>query len=134
MLIEIENNIEEIDRACDLTRAFCLQHKISDEKCHDITLIVDEIMTNIIKYAYSDKQSHTFSLLMEKNDIHIAICFLDDGTEFDPLAAKTPDISSTCIEDRPIGGLGIFIVRQLAEDVKYSRVGNLNRLDIVVNV
>lgn len=134
MLLSIKNDINEISRVCDEVEKFCVSHKISTEKYHDIILILDEIVTNIIMYAYPDDGEHDFTMEMEAIDGNIYICLSDNGIPFDPLDKSDPDVNS-CLEEREIGGLGIFIVRQLSDVVEYSRTdNNENQLKIVVSV
>jgi anti-sigma regulatory factor (Ser/Thr protein kinase) len=133
MLVKIKNNIEEISRVCDKIREFCVEIGAPDEKYHDLVLILDEIVANVINYAYPDGKEHTFTLQMDKEGEYISITLVDDGIPFDPLSQEDPDVDSS-IEERQIGGLGIFIVKQLSEVVEYSRVDDQNRLYIRVSI
>jgi len=133
MLIKIKNSISEIEKVCDQVKSFCSENGISDEKYHDIVLILDEIVTNVINYAYPPEEEHVFALSITKDNEYIYIKLIDAGIAFNPLSIEDPDVASS-IEDRAIGGLGIFLVRQLSEFVEYSRVDNKNHLDIKVAV
>lgn len=134
MLIKIENKVDEISRLCDEIKQFCTDNNVSDEKYHDIVLILDEIVTNVISYAYPDGGVHTFTLDIHKgDDQRIYIKLVDDGIPFDPLSQDEADTDSS-LEERQIGGLGIFIVKHLAEAVEYSRLDDKNNLDIVVSM
>jgi anti-sigma regulatory factor (Ser/Thr protein kinase) len=133
MLIDIKNDVKEIDRVCDKVKNFCMEHSISNEKYHDIILILDEITSNIINYAYPDDKEHWFSVFLEKKEERLVIKFLDNGMAFNPLKKETPDTESS-IEERQIGGLGIFIVKQLSEFIEYSRIDDKNQLEITVSV
>ena len=134
MLIKIENKVDEISRLCDEVKKFCNDNQISDSKYHDIVLILDEMVTNVISYAYPDGGVHTFTLDIHRgDDQRIYIKLVDDGIPFDPLAQDESDIDSS-LEKRQIGGLGIFIVKHLAEAVEYSRLDDKNNLDIVVSM
>jgi serine/threonine-protein kinase RsbW/sigma-B regulation protein RsbU (phosphoserine phosphatase) len=133
MLIKIKNNIEEIRRICDHVTEFCTDNGISEEKFHDIVLILDEIVTNVISYAYPDEDQHDFILDISKENDRIVIKLVDSGIPFDPLDKSDPDVDSA-IEERQIGGLGIFLVKQLAETVEYSRTDDNNQLLITVSL
>jgi serine/threonine-protein kinase RsbW/sigma-B regulation protein RsbU (phosphoserine phosphatase) len=102
---------------------------VSDEKCHDITLILDEIITNVVNYAYPDNKEHELSVSIDKIGVHITIRLVDSGIAFDPLAKEDPDVDSN-LEERKVGGLGIFLAKQLSDDFKYSRINGQNQLDI----
>ncbi|MDR0631892.1 MAG: ATP-binding protein [Holosporaceae bacterium] len=133
MLLKIKNNIEEMSRICDTVREFCVGNGIPDERYHDIILVLDEVVTNVINYAYQDEEEHEFSLYLDKDDQNVSIKLIDNGMAFNPLEQEDPDICSS-IEERQIGGLGIFIVKQLAEVVEYSRIDEQNQLSIVIAV
>jgi anti-sigma regulatory factor (Ser/Thr protein kinase) len=133
MLIKIKNNIEEISRICDQVSDFCAKNEISEEKFHDIVLILDEVVTNVISYAYPDGDQHDFMLDISKENDRIFIKLVDSGIPFDPLGKTDPDVESD-IEERQIGGLGIFLVKQLAEVVECSRTDDQNQLSITVSV
>lgn len=133
MLINMKNNHQEISRMCDEIKNFCAANNVSDAKYHDIVLIVDEIVANIINYAYPDQMEHEFSLNIIKENDRVCIKIVDGGIPFDPLNHKDPDTSAE-IEERQIGGLGIFLVKQLSEYVEYSRIDDRNQLDIVVEL
>ncbi|MDR2158005.1 MAG: ATP-binding protein [Holosporaceae bacterium] len=133
MLLKIKNSISEIGRICDSVKRFCFKNDISTKKCHDITLILDEIVTNIIKYAYTDKKEHQITLSIQKKKECVSIKLTDDGIHFDPLSQITPDVTSS-IEKRQIGGLGIFIAKQLSDAIAYSRINEKNQLQIIVSI
>ena len=132
MLVELKNNIEEIDRLCKIVEDFCKKNGI-DYKYHDVALILDEMVTNVINYAYPDGKPHDFYLEIEKKDEHLHMRLVDNGVAFDPLKEDVADTESD-LEDRPIGGLGIFLVKQLSEDVAYERKNDQNHLFIKVSL
>ncbi|MDR2268058.1 MAG: ATP-binding protein [Holosporaceae bacterium] len=133
MQFNIKNDINEVSRICDEVQAFCEKEGVSEEKYHDLALILDEMITNVINYAYPDGGEHTFILKIEKINDRINISLVDNGVPFDPLSLGDPDTESS-IEERQIGGLGIFIVKQLSEIVEYSRIDDKNNLDIKVSI
>jgi len=134
MQIKIKNNVDEIARLCDEVKKFCDDNGVSEDKYHDIVLILDELATNVINYAYPDGGTHTFTLDLHKDgDERIVMKLSDDGIPFDPLARDNPDTESS-LEEREIGSLGIFIVKQLSEVVEYSRVDDKNHLVVIVSI
>ncbi len=133
MLLKVRNDIQEIDRICNDIKEFCSSNNIDEKKCFDILLIVDELATNIIRYAFNDEQEHIFDILLEKNNQTIHIQLTDDGIPFDPLKKSDPDTDAS-LEDRNIGGLGIFFAKQLSKLITYARIENKNQLDILVSL
>lgn len=95
-----------------------------------IDLTVEEIFVNIAHYAYEDKCGKaeiTVELLMDPAGIHIE--FRDAGVPYDPLSHKDPDVTLTA-EERRIGGLGIYLVKQQMDHLTYQRDGEENLLTI----
>lgn len=87
---------------------------------------VDEIFSNISKFAYGDGVGKvTFRLDVSEEETSLTI--IDQGQAFDPLQNEEPDVSLS-VEDREIGGLGIFLVKKLMDSVSYERSGNNNIL------
>ena len=83
-------------------------------------LAVEEVFVNIASYAYKEKNGFAeISVRVTEHGECAKICFADEGEHFDPLSVPEPDITLSS-EERQIGGLGIFLLRQLAEDVDYS--------------
>lgn len=133
MIINIKNDISEIGEVCNKIDQFCIENNIPNKKRQDIDLIVDELASNVIFYAYPDGEQHSFTLSMELNDGVVTIKMVDTGTPFNPLNKDDPDIELSA-EERQIGGLGIFLVKQLSEKVSYQRLNDKNHLTIVVSI
>lgn len=133
MIINIKNDISEINEVCNKIDQFCAENNIPNKKRQDIDLIVDELASNVIFYAYPDGEEHSFTLSLDLVDGVVTIKIIDAGSEFNPLNKDDPDIELSA-EEREIGGLGIFLVKQLSEKVSYQRLNNKNHLTIVVSI
>lgn len=95
-----------------------------------LDVAVEEIYVNIAHYAYgSGDGTAKISMDIDEEERLITIEFRDSGMEFDPLARPDPDTTLSA-EDRPIGGLGIFMVKKSMDDVTYSRIGGENILTL----
>jgi anti-sigma regulatory factor (Ser/Thr protein kinase) len=91
-------------------------------------LAFDEILANITSYAYDDPQAgHAIEVSCRWDGATLSAEVVDDGRPFDPLAAGEPDLEAG-LEEREVGGLGLFLVRQLMDKVAYRREGDRNRL------
>lgn len=102
---------------------------VPGEVVYSCSLALEEIFTNIIRHAYADAGAHEVRFVVRLTADHVVLEFADDGRAFDPLAAKPPDLERPHAE-RPIGGLGIHLVRTLADRVDYARAGGHNRLTV----
>ena len=91
-------------------------------------VVLDEIVSNIVRCSGAG----SFSLGLAQTDDGLEMVFSDDGTAFDPLTeVAAPDITAG-VEDRGIGGLGIFMVKKMAKSAAYRRVDGKNVLTVVV--
>jgi serine/threonine-protein kinase RsbW len=125
----IENRIEEIPVLAEKIERLAEEEKLSDELTMNINLVLEEALSNIIYYAFSDNKKHLINILLSVEDKKLTIKITDDGTPFDPTLHKEPDISLP-VEEREIGGLGILLISKIMDTVKYSRDKNLNILTL----
>ncbi|MCD6205001.1 MAG: ATP-binding protein [Candidatus Marinimicrobia bacterium] len=125
--IQILNKIPEIKRVCDAVADFNRQHSLSEKIIFTFHLAIDEILTNIISYGYTDQNDHNIDIpySLEKNQLKLKIT--DDGNPFDPTQAPKPDLKSD-LEHRKIGGLGIYLIKNMMNDIKYSSENGKNTL------
>ncbi len=94
-----------------------------------LDIAVEEIFVNIAHYAYGAEGAGGAVLQFEISPEEAMITFIDEGTAYDPLAKEDPDITLSA-EERPIGGLGIFMVKKSMDDVTYRREDDKNILTI----
>jgi anti-sigma regulatory factor (Ser/Thr protein kinase) len=114
------------ERLDALFRAGCLSADTSSE----LELIVEEVLVNIISYAYAAPGEGRVSLDARVDPNAVTLVFRDFGAPFDPLARRPPDLDVPHAE-RPIGGLGIFLTTELASEVAYERRDGSNVLTVV---
>ncbi|MBU0713826.1 MAG: ATP-binding protein [Verrucomicrobia bacterium] len=90
-------------------------------------MALDEALTNVVLYAYPENQRGTVGIRICRNDNTITAEVVDHGKPFDPTAHPAPDITLP-IEQRPIGGLGIHLMRNLVTSLRYYQKKGENRL------
>lgn len=91
-----------------------------------LQLACEEIFSNIVFYAFEGRDgAHEISIHLECKDGVASVRFHDRGKEFNPLSHEMPDVDQA-LEDREIGGLGIFLVRKTMDSVHYERRGQEN--------
>ncbi len=100
-----------------------------------LRLAVDEIATNIITYGYSDTRAAPAIMLECRiTDVQIIIRLIDRGRVFDPLSISTdPDDLTKPLQERRVGGLGVFLAKSCVDDFRYERVQDANHNTFVVN-
>src|SRR5690349_18076703 len=123
--LRLLNRPEEIKRLQATLEQFGARHRWPIEVLHEIELVIEEWVTNIISYAFDDAAEHQIAFLLEAYPDHVEIQTQDDGKPFDPLSLPHPDFTLP-VEQRPIGGLGIYMIRKLTDEAHYSREGSQN--------
>jgi len=127
--ISIKNRIEETTGVTDLVEQTSLEAGFEQKEVYDILIALDEILSNIVYYAYPDGSTGVIDIEIKFDGETIEIRFIDCGVPFDPLTKADPDLSIP-VEEREIGGLGIFIVKKLMNEVSYVRENEKNILMI----
>ncbi|MDD4171557.1 MAG: ATP-binding protein [Syntrophomonas sp.] len=127
MNCEIKADLAGIERLAEIIEEYGKTHNISPKIIFGINLSLDELITNTINYGYKGDKEHRIGVQLTLTPEEIEVEISDDGLSFNPLDQPPPDINQS-IEDRPIGGLGIHLVRKMMDQVKYQRQGDKNIL------
>ena len=99
-----------------------------------ISVAVEEIFVNIASYAYApEKGKATVRVEVSKEPVSVTITFVDHGVPYDPLAREDPDVTLSA-DEREIGGLGIFMTKQIMDDVAYEYKDGKNILTLKKNL
>ena len=109
----------------DMVGALERARDLPEDVVFAINVVLDELISNIVKYGYTDDAVHDIHVKLSATDSAVEIGIEDDGRAFDPCAAPEPDLSLP-LEQRPVGGLGLHFVRKLMDDIKYKRENNRN--------
>lgn len=131
--LSIQNRIENLNKVAGFVEEFGEENNLDNKTSFELNLILDELVTNIISYAYEDKNEHTIEITMEKSDNTINIQSIDDGKEFNPLNKEEVNIDAA-IDERKVGGLGIHIVKQKTDEIHYERKGSKNILNLIKKI
>jgi len=128
-LIELTlvNRSSELQRLASELERFAQNHRIPEPDIHAFSLSLDELVTNTIAYGYDDQGPHEIRVRLTLANGRLSAEVEDDGRPFNPLTAPQPDLTSA-VEDRPVGGLGIHLVRSLMDHVDYRRESGKNHL------
>lgn len=102
-------------------------HDLAPEQAFRADVCLAEAFGNIVSYAYADHSEHWVTIDAEIQRDTLSLRIEDDGRPFDPLQLP-PRPQPTCLDDAPIGGLGIHLIRTMADEIGYERQGNHNHL------
>jgi serine/threonine-protein kinase RsbW len=125
--ITISNAASELARVSAVADQFAAANQLSSDVTADLHVALDEVLTNIIKYGYTEDRAHEISIHLRVEDGVLVGEVEDDGRPFDPLKVPEPDVKAP-LKERRIGGVGIHFVRKLMHEVNYRRVAERNRL------
>lgn len=123
------NDLAEIRRVIAALETFGEDHALPPRVVTHMSLALDELMTNIITYGFDTPGPHSITLTLDLDDDALTVELNDGGRPFNPLQMPPPDLDLE-IEDRPIGGLGIHLVRKMMDDVRYARTDGRNVLTL----
>ena len=116
----------------ELKELYALNEFISnelEEENFQVSLIVEEIFVNIVKYSKTD----FIKVNVEFKKPTLTMEFIDNGIEFNPLLKENPQLPKN-IDEAEIGGLGIMLTKEISDELNYKYVNNENHLKIVKNV
>jgi len=124
------SRIEELSTIAEQTAVFLESAGCAANSIFAIQFALEELFSNIVNYAFDhDRESHSIAIRLEHDPGVITLMLEDDGRTFDPLSAPLPD-TSLPVDQRPIGGLGLFITQRLASSIDYRRVDGKNRVSV----
>jgi anti-sigma regulatory factor (Ser/Thr protein kinase) len=132
LTLNIERSHDELGRITDAVDDLGHKEGWSNDLLFRVHLVLEELVLNIIDYGFDDgKDEHDLEVVLVSDDDALTIEITDDGIPFDPLTdAKKPDVDAP-LEDRPIGGLGVHLVRTMMDEVTYEREDGKNHLTLV---
>lgn len=128
--LSVENKIEELPALAAMLEQLADEWSLNQGLAMNLNLVIEEAITNVVFYAYDDMLPHLIDIDFELNGNELVVMIKDDGRPFDPTQKTDPDISLS-VDDRQIGGLGIFLIRKIMDKVSYRREKKINILTLV---
>jgi len=122
-----KSEIPSIISASEWIRGLCKSHHLDEEDVFRMDLCVNELVQNLASYTNTGSKPCSFELSLKFQPQKVTMIVADDGEPFDPLSHPSPTPFTT-LEEAPIGGLGIHLVRQSVDDIYYFRSGDQNKL------
>ena len=130
--IKLPATIYNLRKLIQFVSNFAKEKGFSKKRIQEIELAVEEAFVNVSTYAYPDKNTGEVEVRCEmSNDTVLVIEILDTGTPFDIRSFSEPDLNVD-ISNREIGGLGIFLIRKMVDEVHYRRDGQRNILSFTI--
>lgn len=125
----LHNDVQEISKLADFVDSIAEENQLDPSLAMSLNLALEEAVTNVVLYAYPKGTDGEVDITARLADGSLEFVISDSGIPFDPTAAPKAD-TTLSVQERPIGGLGIYLVREIMDDVHYERVDGKNRLSI----
>jgi len=123
--------LESLEDFREFLKEHCAEHAgVTDEILYDIQLAVDEACTNIITHGYAGMDPGSIILDLELDSDKITISLTDFGHAFEPDNAPIPDVDAP-IEERELGGFGLFFIQQSVDEMKYHTSEDGNTMTLI---
>lgn len=121
---------DSVERAASLLSVFAARHGVPRRPVTDLAIAIDELVSNVAKYGTRPGAPPAVSLVFRVSGGALEVEIADSGPPFDPLSGDDPDVSGA-LDERPIGGLGLHLVRKLADESRYERKEGWNVVRLV---
>jgi sigma-B regulation protein RsbU (phosphoserine phosphatase) len=128
--LALANQFGEIEKANSAFNEFAETEGIAAPVRRSVNLVLDELLNNVISYAFADEEDHEIEVSFESSNDRLSVTISDDGVPFNPFAGLPPD-TGLSIEQREMGGLGIHLVRKMMDEVSYNRRTDRNVVILV---
>ncbi len=137
LTFEIANDLGQLPVVRESVDAFGERNDLPSDIVFAVKLAIEELVTNTISYGYADAAARRIARMIEvRLDLRgdrLRVSIVDGAMPFDPTSAREPD-TKAALMDRPIGGLGIHLARNLMDDIDYRRDGERNRITLTKNL
>ena len=126
----MRNDTADIMLMAEFVEGLSEKYQLPMDVGFSLNLALEEAVANVMKYAYPEGETHDIVLSVKLIDNRLIFKLIDTGKPFDPTIVPDADVNLSA-EDRQIGGLGIFLVRQIMDSVEYRRIDGRNILTMI---
>jgi anti-sigma regulatory factor (Ser/Thr protein kinase) len=127
--LSIRNTLAALTEAQERANSFLSGHGVPFEAAYSVRLSLEELVSNIIRHGYDDREPHEIGIWLEILPRVIELTIDDDGRPFDPNSAQPVPVPAS-LDDAPTGGMGLSLVRTIAGPIEYQRQGGRNRVTL----
>jgi serine/threonine-protein kinase RsbW len=125
--ISLDGNVKELERLSAWIEGFCVENALEGEVGFDLNLALEELFTNSLRHGGCEGMRDAAHVRLRLTGDGVQVEYSDRGAAFNPLDAPEPDLSAPLMERRP-GGLGVYMVRRVVQDLRYRRRGESNQI------
>ena len=127
--ITLQNDIQQVPELATFVEEVCEAVGFDMATTMQMNLAMEEAVVNVMNYAYPPNTQGDIYITAQANDVRLKFIIADNGKPFDPTAQAEANITLSA-EERPIGGLGIFLVRQIMDSINYEHLNGQNILTL----
>lgn len=131
--LSVEASTEHLAEVRDFVASHAENIGLKQKTISEIRLAVDEAYTNIIKHAYQNNASEKVNIEIGSDNDQLWITLIDSGKSFDPESYSEPDLMKR-IKEKKRGGMGVYLIRKVMDQVQYNRKGKNNEIRMVKNI
>lgn len=131
--VEISNDLKAIVQVTEEFMEFARKNELPQKAATPICMALDDLLANIISYGYEDNTHHLINIKCSLVKDSVVTVITDDGLPFNPLTVKEPETDAS-VEERKIGGLGIFLVKNVIDETYYKRYVDKNVITLVKKI
>lgn len=125
----LQNEVEQLSKLSDFIDSIAEELSIDSSMAMSLNLAIEEAVTNVVMYAYPEGEVGNVVIIANFTEGMLVFTISDNGIPFDPTSKTDADVTLN-VEERPIGGLGIFLVKNLMDFVGYERKNGYNILTL----
>lgn len=127
-ILTLYNRVQEIEKLAGFIEEICEELSLDASLLFNLNLVLEEAVTNVVLYAYPADEEHTLTLQAVSEGNSLTFTLTDSGKPFNPIE-EAPEVDTTLsAEEREIGGLGIFLIQQIMDEVGYEYANGCNVL------
>ena len=125
--VSAEGSPDGLCRVAEEFERFSSAHELPDQVRRSIQVVLDELLSNTVRCGKLGERGMTIEVRFRLDTETLRVEILDDGAPFNPLERESPD-TTLPLEKRPVGGLGVMLVRHLVDEITYDCEGGRNRV------
>jgi len=130
--VSLTNDVREVRRINTALGDFLAEEGVPGRTIHHVRLVVEELVVNVVRYAYADQAAHRIGLDVRTEPRRVIVTVEDDGRPFNPNDAPAPKLHES-LEAQRVGGLGILLVKKLSRELTYTREHDRNRVRVTID-
>ena len=130
--IKLPAQLEYLQKFIDFVASCSREQGFEKKRVHEIELATEEALVNIFNYAYKETNGYVEIICKLDDNKRFIIEIVDTGIAFNVLSVTAPDISAD-ISERQLGGLGVFLIKEVMDEVLYRYEDNKNKLSLIID-